>query len=273
MPNGKWPIWAFGNHDHPRIGDKIGATHVNALNVLLLLLPGTPVTFQGEELGMLGQHVSFEETQDTFCKRFGPERYQEFSRDPARGPMLWNAAENAGFCPTGVKPWLPPHKDYLEMNAEYQAESKGVSPLKLYRELALLRKMPQFQYGTIEPSHTTGNIYTFIRRCMPSQVNYNDWVSEDEQLPNYRYHVVVNVGQQMECLDNPATVLLGNDHYLPPSLSSPIHQPRVVLHTNNLRPDQVAALASFPYGALNVHPGQAFVIRSVQPGEEAGRYY
>ena len=51
---------------------KKGAQYSSVLNMLLLLLPGTPITYQGEEIGMLDIHVSYEETQDLWGKNFGP---------------------------------------------------------------------------------------------------------------------------------------------------------------------------------------------------------
>ena len=51
---------------------KKGAQYASVLNMLLLLLPGTPTTYQGEEFGMLDTIVSFEESQDPWGKNFGP---------------------------------------------------------------------------------------------------------------------------------------------------------------------------------------------------------
>ena len=45
---------------------------MNAINMILLLLPGTPTTYQGEEIGMLNIKVSYEDTQDPFGKLVGP---------------------------------------------------------------------------------------------------------------------------------------------------------------------------------------------------------
>ena len=63
----------MGNHDTKRMTTKKGAQYeyASVLNMLLLLLPGTPTTYQGEEFGMLDTIVSFEETQDPWGKNFG----------------------------------------------------------------------------------------------------------------------------------------------------------------------------------------------------------
>ena len=66
------PVLQMGNHDTKRMTTKKGAQYASVLNMLLLLLPGTPTTYQGEEFGMLDTQVSFEETQDPWGKNFGP---------------------------------------------------------------------------------------------------------------------------------------------------------------------------------------------------------
>ena len=63
-----------GNHDRGRIADLKGPGFVNAFNTLLLLLPGTPTTYQGEELGMRNILPSFDDAQDPRGKEYGPVR-------------------------------------------------------------------------------------------------------------------------------------------------------------------------------------------------------
>lgn len=42
----------------------MGEEFVDVMNMLLLLLPGIPTTYYGEEIGMTDIEVSFENTQD-----------------------------------------------------------------------------------------------------------------------------------------------------------------------------------------------------------------
>lgn len=65
--------------------------------MIMLLLPGTPVTYNGEEMGMEDTDVSWEQTKDTVGINAGPMKYKLFSRDPERTPMQWNAGMNAGL--------------------------------------------------------------------------------------------------------------------------------------------------------------------------------
>ena len=57
-----------GNHDNNRISDKLGPQYKRAANILNLLLPGTPTTYYGEEIGMEDIWVSYNDTQDPFAK-------------------------------------------------------------------------------------------------------------------------------------------------------------------------------------------------------------
>lgn len=123
LPKGKWPNWLLGNHDFPRIGSKVSHEYCRALNVLLLTLPGTAVTYYGEEIGMIDAKVPF--------------KSQEDFRDPQRSPMQWCDKENAGFTPA-TKAWVPVAENYKTANVEVQ-KADPTSALYLYKELVKLR--------------------------------------------------------------------------------------------------------------------------------------
>ncbi len=59
----------------------MGTKYVNALNMALLLLPGTPTTYYGEELGMTGVKVSYQQTMDPQVKFYGPVGFVENNVD------------------------------------------------------------------------------------------------------------------------------------------------------------------------------------------------
>ena len=46
---------------------------------------------------MLDADISYENTMDPWGCNCGPINYVNCSRDPARTPMQWNGAKNAGF--------------------------------------------------------------------------------------------------------------------------------------------------------------------------------
>ncbi|XP_037070929.1 maltase A3-like [Pollicipes pollicipes] len=125
QPNGTWSNWVLGNHDNSRVASRVGEEAADALNMMLLLLPGTPVSYYGEELAMTDGEVP-------------PARVRDpAGRDPQRTPMLWSGEENAGFSSGGV-PWLPVNANFREMNVEAQLAADA-SHLKVYRQLQRLR--------------------------------------------------------------------------------------------------------------------------------------
>ncbi|XP_042865643.1 maltase A1-like [Penaeus japonicus] len=161
LPEGKWPNWVLGNHDNGRVGSRFGVDLIDALNMLILLLPGTPVTYYGEEIGMVNTPVSWEETQDPQGQHYGRERYLEHSRDPARTPMQWDNTDFAGFT-TGDSTWLPVNKNYKTLNVKAQLEAKE-SHLKVYKELARLRKQEPFAGGQTSYPVVTSEIFSVLR--------------------------------------------------------------------------------------------------------------
>lgn len=62
----------LGSHDVARISAKMGQDRAAALNMLLLLLPGTPITYYGEEIAMQNVHVPYEQSVDPAGLNFGP---------------------------------------------------------------------------------------------------------------------------------------------------------------------------------------------------------
>ena len=52
----------------------LGAEYAGALNMIVLLLPGTVTTYYGEEIAMEPIQVSYEDTQDPVGKYFGSVR-------------------------------------------------------------------------------------------------------------------------------------------------------------------------------------------------------
>ena len=110
-----------------------------------LLLQGTAVTYYGEEIGMVDTFLTWEETIDPAGCNTDPERYEEFSRDPARTPMQWNNLTNSGFS-TGNTTWLPLSPTYPTLNVQAQLAADE-SHLKVYKELVRIRNTDTWRYG------------------------------------------------------------------------------------------------------------------------------
>lgn len=45
MPPGRTPNWVVGNHDNNRVAARLGSDRVDAINTMLLMLPGVSVTY------------------------------------------------------------------------------------------------------------------------------------------------------------------------------------------------------------------------------------
>ncbi|CAA9489483.1 MAG: GH13_16 / GH13_36 / GH13_4 / GH13_17 / GH13_ 23 / GH13 / GH13_31 / GH13_40 / GH13_29 / GH13_30 / G H13_35 / GH13_20 / GH13_2 / GH13_1 / GH13_34 / GH13 _18 / GH13_21 / GH13_19 / GH13_10 / GH13_37 [uncultured Rubrobacteraceae bacterium] len=128
-------------NDRPRI---------ELLNSLLLSMPGTPVLYYGDELGM-GDNVFLGD------------------RDTVRTPMQWTGDRNAGFSRAEpARLYLPPIMDpvygYGSVNVEAQSRSTG-SLLNWMRRIIAVRKAHKaFGRGTLEFLHP-GNrkVLAYIR--------------------------------------------------------------------------------------------------------------
>ncbi|XP_017016873.1 maltase A1 [Drosophila kikkawai] len=138
MPAGRTPNWVLGNHDKRRAASRYGKEYIDAMNMLVMILPGVSVTYQGEELGMTDGEISWEDTVDPWGCNSNPSIYEQYTRDPERTPFQWTSGTNAGFT-NGSTTWLPLAADYKTVNVESELAAEE-SHLKIYKELMALRK-------------------------------------------------------------------------------------------------------------------------------------
>ncbi|KAM9062458.1 neutral and basic amino acid transport protein rBAT [Sarcophilus harrisii] len=125
MPEGKWPNWRIGGPDIVRSSSRCGKDYINVMNMLILTLPGTPITYYGEEIGM-----------ENLLRADVNESY-DITTLFSKSPMQWDNSSNAGFS-EGNQTWLPINTDYQVLNVEVQ-KTQATSPLKLYQKLSALR--------------------------------------------------------------------------------------------------------------------------------------
>ena len=159
-----WNFLYLENHDHPRIISRYGseafrAESGKALAASYLFQQGTPIVYQGQEIGMTNLRLAtideYEDVQTinhyhTFFTKAPEEkrmrRIWQSSRDSARTPMQWDGSENAGF--TAGKPWFKVNPNYVEVNVADQ-EKDPDSLLNFYREaIRLRRSLPVVRYGS-----------------------------------------------------------------------------------------------------------------------------
>jgi alpha-glucosidase len=176
MPERSWAANTLGNHDTPRMFSRYG-DHVHDLELarlhlaLILMIRGTPFLFNGEEIGMtdhlIGDPKLFMDWLGTrayhlekeLMKSTEEEAIREGARegrDKCRTPLQWRNVPNAGFCPPGVKPWLPINPNYEKGINVDDEERKPDSLLTFYRKMIHLRQSRQElilgEYQPIESS-------------------------------------------------------------------------------------------------------------------------
>ncbi|MFW5843580.1 MAG: alpha-glucosidase [Spirochaetota bacterium] len=186
-----WPSIYLSNHDQPRVVSRYGNDadyrfqSATALATVFYLQRGTPIVYQGEEIGMKNfplespNQILDIETKNAYLDLVGAkglsegeamERIRREARDNSRTPMQWSDAKNAGF--SDAKPWYPPNPDFRRWNvAAQQADPKSV--LAYYRELLSFRqRTPALIYGDYEhvapAPDSKGTVFAFRRRRMPS---------------------------------------------------------------------------------------------------------
>ncbi|XP_048773501.1 maltase A3-like [Ostrea edulis] len=158
-----WPNFVIGNHDNSRVANRFGVEMIDAFNMLLLTLPGTPTSYYGEEIGMRDTFYSYKETKDPAGLNFNETLYQDHTRDPERSPMQWNDILNAGF--SNGTPWLHVNKNYKLINVKTEQLAKQ-SHLNVYTQLAKLRQNSAFTYNDLTFVDVDGNpeqILSYIR--------------------------------------------------------------------------------------------------------------
>jgi alpha-glucosidase len=186
LPPGAWPCNTLGNHDSPRMWSRYGdGIHNAALArlhlVLMLTLKGTPVLFNGEEIGMADLELTdLSQFRDTaaigqyrrLTERFGKSPAEALqavvatTRDRCRSPLQWDNSPNAGFSPPEVQPWLPANANYMQGVNVADQMGDPTSMLSFYRRmLAVRRSNPALmlgEYQALDPAHA--EVLAFLRQ-------------------------------------------------------------------------------------------------------------
>lgn len=107
---------------------------IELMNVLLLSLPGTPIIYYGDEIGM-------------------GDNYYLGDRDGVRTPMQWSADKNAGFSSSNPQRlYLPviidPEYHYQTINVDNQNSNTSSLLWWLRRLIMMRRKHPAFGRGS-----------------------------------------------------------------------------------------------------------------------------
>jgi maltose alpha-D-glucosyltransferase/alpha-amylase len=146
---------------------------IELLNLLLLSLPGTPVLYYGDEIGM------------------GDNAYLG-DRDGVRTPMQWSADRNGGFSRANPQRLiLPPISDpeyrYETVNVEIQEQNSNSLLWWMKRRIALRKAYPAFGRGSLEMlAPENRKVLAFLRRhadvtllVVVNLSRYPQWVELD----------------------------------------------------------------------------------------------
>ncbi|MDE3088461.1 MAG: alpha-glucosidase C-terminal domain-containing protein [Chloroflexota bacterium] len=151
FPPGAEHVEFINNHDTNRVMSKVKGDLARAKlgAALLLTLPGTPMIYYGEEIGMSGVKA-------------GAPVYDE----PRREPMDWYAAESG----PGMTNWYAPVDRNNQPNDGISAEEQQGKPgslLEYYRSLVALRnKNSALRSGAMERIELPGNenVFAYLRQ-------------------------------------------------------------------------------------------------------------
>ncbi len=114
-----------------------GRDEIELMHAILFSLPGSPVLYYGDEIGM-GDNVYLGD------------------RDGVRTPMQWTGDRNAGFSRADwaqlyLQPLMDPVYGYQAVNVEAQLRTPTSLLRWLHRFIALRKEHPVFGLGTYEP--------------------------------------------------------------------------------------------------------------------------
>jgi maltose alpha-D-glucosyltransferase/alpha-amylase len=163
---------------------------IELLNALLFSLPGTPVIYYGDELGM-GENIYLGD------------------RNGVRTPMQWSADRNAGFSRANPQSlYLPinfdPENHYEAVNVDVQEQNPHSLLWWMRRLIALRRKWSAFGLGTMEWVEPENHrVLAFVRRheeqCILVVANLSRFVQPVElDLAGYSGMVPVELFGQTE---------------------------------------------------------------------------
>ena len=174
-----WNCLYLENHDHARIISRYGDENYwkesgKMLCTTYMCLTGTPFIYQGQEIGMLNNHLSsLEECKDVLtynnyklAGKIGLSEKQfmnlsnKVSRENARTPVQWDSSANGGFT-TGT-PWFGVNDNYSWLNVA--VEQQDPDPiLNFYKKAVKTRKQyPALSKGSYTEYYPNDkNIYCY----------------------------------------------------------------------------------------------------------------
>lgn len=127
-----WTCWVTGNHDNKRIVNRVGANVADTYKWIVSLLPGVPVSYYGDEIGMYD--ANFNSIPQRTIKEGEPTRLVY------RSPMAWNANEPAGDFSANGDTWMPMNPNYKYNNVDSLMKQEGKNHLKNFMHIQQIRR-------------------------------------------------------------------------------------------------------------------------------------
>ncbi|XP_064598079.1 LOW QUALITY PROTEIN: amino acid transporter heavy chain SLC3A1-like [Liolophura sinensis] len=159
IPSGQWQTWMVGTEDTSRVMSRTNSSLARALTMLTMFMPGTPVTYYGDEIGM------------TDVMHTPPNAWS--MDQPMRSTMQWSNTTGGGFasnCSSNCSPWIPVNPNYDLTNVEFQEEDPD-SDLAFFKNLISARQNPTVLHGDFLYVVTNDNLLSF-RREFDGLTNY-----------------------------------------------------------------------------------------------------
>ena len=161
LPPGAWPAWTGSNHDMFRFPTRWAEddpAKVRLALLMLLSLRGTPVLYQGDEIGMA--NVAWPRRTCATRSACASTRTTR-GATPAARPMQWSDRPGGGFTDAD-RPWLP-LGDLAAANVAAQRDDPG-SVLTLCRDLiAFRRRHPEFSAGDATSLAAPDEVWAWTR--------------------------------------------------------------------------------------------------------------
>lgn len=158
------PSFCFSNHDHTRLISRYGEEQARLIAFMQLTLPGMPVVYYGDEIGMEDGVIPPELTKDKFEKTG-----DSGGRDPERTPMQWDSSALGAF--TTTTPWLPLHANITQRNVVDEIHDID-SWLHMYRRLLEARREPLLRNGKFEVVECSSGYVLAYERSLDGVTQY-----------------------------------------------------------------------------------------------------
>jgi len=201
-----WPTVFLNNHDNPRSVSKYGndkdyrIKSAKLLAMLTLTQRGTPILYQGEEIGMTNYNFSeltqFDDLEvlgnlsKAISSGISKKEYilhlNKTSRDHSRTTMQWSSGTKGGFS-NGNNNWFLSNPNHDRINVENDLNNED-SIFHFYRKLLQIRKQSKDliygHYFDLDPNHQ--NI--FIYKRVGLKTTYLIILNMSDSLINYNFN-------------------------------------------------------------------------------------